>query len=142
VARVPEVVVDASVGCKWYLPEAGAEEALSLRDAHAEGEIRLLAPSLIAYELANALRHHPDMTANRLRSAVRWFFDLQIALVPPSGPELSRAAEIALARDLTVYDASYAALAEDRGCPLVTDDSRLLAASDRAIPPSRWVPPD
>jgi predicted nucleic acid-binding protein len=140
VARVPEVVVDASVGCKWYVPEPGAEAALSLRDAHADGEIRLLAPSLITYELANALRHHPGMTPSRLRSAVRWFFDLQIALAPPSSSELIRAGDIALARGLTVYDASYAALAEDRGCPLVTDDARLLRASDRAVPLSKWVP--
>ncbi|MHB0936135.1 MAG: type II toxin-antitoxin system VapC family toxin [Armatimonadota bacterium] len=39
---------------------------------------------------------------------------------------LERALEIALASRITVYDASYVALAESLGCQLVTGDSRLL----------------
>jgi predicted nucleic acid-binding protein len=138
VARVPQVVVDASVACKWYLPEVGAEAAVSLRDAHINARIRLYAPALITYEVANALRHHPDMTPSLLRASVRRFFDLQVALVPPSDSGLSRAADIAIDKGLTIYDASYLALAVDRACPLVTDDAHLLRASDQAVAPAEW----
>jgi predicted nucleic acid-binding protein len=84
VAKLPEVVVDASAVCKWFIPETDSSAAIALRDAHVGGRIRLLAPDLLSYEVANALRHHPGMSGDRLRSAVRSLFDLQVNLVVPS----------------------------------------------------------
>lgn len=121
--------------------EPGADSALVLRDEHFEGRIRLLAPSLIAHEVTAALRHHPGMNPSQLRASVRRFFDLQLTLVAPSRVGLSPAAKIALKRDLTIYDASYGALAVERGCPLVIEDLRLLRVSDRAILPSKCSTP-
>ncbi len=137
-ARLPEVVVDASVVCKWFVPETGSDRALALRDAHAEGRIRIIAPDVLCYEFANALRHHPGMSAHRLRAEVRFFFDLQVGLVPPSSAILGLASELAFREKLTIYDAVYAILAEAHSCSLVTEDSRLLRASDRAVPISGW----
>jgi predicted nucleic acid-binding protein len=140
VPRVPEVVADASVVCKWFVPEPGSDSALRLRDAHVESRVRIIAPQLLCYEFANAIRHHPAMTRTTLRTALRYFFDLQIGLAPPSVKAMSRIAEIALPAKLTVYDACYMELAEDHSCQLVTDDSRLLRAYDRAVSTSAWVP--
>lgn len=70
------------------------------------------------------------MNPSQLRASVRRFFDLQLTLVAPSRVGLSPAAKIALKRDLTIYDASYGALAVERGCPLVIEDLRLLRVSD------------
>ncbi|MGA7861749.1 MAG: type II toxin-antitoxin system VapC family toxin [Thermoplasmata archaeon] len=138
-ARLPEVVVDASAVCKWFVPEVDSEAALGLRDAHADGRIRIIAPDLLSYEVANVLRHHPAMSADRLRSAMRHFFDLQVALVPPSSALLGLASGYAHREKLTIYDAVYAVLAESRSCRLVTADSRLLGTSNRAVPISQWT---
>lgn len=137
-ARLPEVVVDASVVCKWFVPEAGSEGALDLREAHIEGRVRVLAPDLLAYELANALRHHPSMSTDRIRTATRSLFDMQISLERPSSASWVRAADFAYREKLTIYDACYAVLAVGHSCPLVTDDSRHLRASKLAIPSSEW----
>ena len=140
-AQLPEVVADASVVCKWFVEESGTEAALRMRDAHTEGAIRILAPDLMPYEVANALLHHPAMSAERLRRATRALFDLQISLARPSAADLGQAAEFAFRKRLTIYDACYAVLAERHSCSLVTDDNRLLGASTRAVPLSKWSPP-
>jgi len=38
--------------------------------------------------------------------------------------------ELALAHRLTIYDAAYLALAEQRGCPLFAADKRLMTAAE------------
>ncbi len=53
--RGMEVVVDASVVVKWFVKEEGSEEALRLRDRYVEGEIQIIAPELITFEVLNAL---------------------------------------------------------------------------------------
>jgi predicted nucleic acid-binding protein len=137
-ARLPEIVADASVVSKWFVPETASDIAVLLRDGHAEGRLRLLAPSLMPYEVANALRYHPAMTSERLREAVRALFDLQVHLVRPSPELLEPAAAFALQEKLTLYDACYAVLADRHSCPLVTEDSRLLRSSTRAVSLSKW----
>ncbi len=49
-------VVDASVVLKWYLPdETHGPQALVLLQQCAAGELEMLAPSLLTYELMNGL---------------------------------------------------------------------------------------
>jgi predicted nucleic acid-binding protein len=47
----PIIVLDASVGVKWFRPEAGSDEALELLEAHRDGEMRLVVPSIFSHEL-------------------------------------------------------------------------------------------
>ncbi len=125
--------------CKWFVPEPGSAAALPLREAHIEGRIAIIAPQLLSYEVANALRYHPAISRTQLRTAIRDFFGLQIALALPSSESLSRAADFAHRMKVTIYDASYAVLAESHACPLITDDSRLLHTSELAISVSDWA---
>ena len=138
-ARVQEVVADASVACKWFLPEKGTSAALLLRDDHIEGRVRILAPQLLCYEVANALRYHPALSPEGLEESIRYLYDLQLSLVHPTHRDLSSAAAFARRRRVSVYDACYATLAEKRSCPLITDDTLLLKSSRRAVPLSEWT---
>lgn len=90
--------------------------------------LELFAPDLMLLEVANTVRklsaagHVPVDTADRLVARLP---DLAIATVG-SGVLLSGA--WALRRNMTIYDASYAALAIELSCPLVTTDARLTRA--------------
>ena len=53
------IVVDASVVVKWFVPEKDTGKALKLRDLYIRGDVELLSPTLLYYEVSNALRHHP-----------------------------------------------------------------------------------
>ena len=93
-ARIPKVVADASLVCKWFIPEIGSEGAVALREAHTDGRVRITAPDLLCYEFSNALRHHSSVSRDQLRAAVRDLFDLQIGLVHPSSEILAESRRV------------------------------------------------
>ncbi|TLZ53598.1 MAG: type II toxin-antitoxin system VapC family toxin [Methanobacteriota archaeon] len=121
--------VDASVAVKWFVPEADAERARSLREAHEDGRVLLAAPILLVYEVLNALRYESRIGADAAIAAARDLIDLQIALDPASPDLLADAVRLAYRTGLTMYDASYLALAERLGCPLYSADAAQLASA-------------
>lgn len=125
-ALLPRYVIDASVAVKWYsrLGEEELEKADLLLNGHTRGELIILAPSLISYELANALRFNPNLGEADVIRATQDFHDLGIELVDF---DTVRPAAIRLAfqRGLTLYDAVYLAVSKNFNIPLVTADLKL-----------------
>ncbi len=121
-----EVVVDASVVAKWYIPEQHHRQARQLRDDYLEGNTDLLAPALLPFEVVNALRYSGHYEGDRLVEASTTLPEYGVRLVPyrEAGP----VAEVALELDVTLYDASYVALAHTTGATVYTADSLLLDA--------------
>jgi len=124
-AESQNVVFDASVAVKWFVPEQDSKDALTLRDQHIEGRLTLYAPALIIYEVANALRYRSDITETDLEHDIEALFQLDIAFIAPSSKSTAKAALTAKRLGITVYDAVYVELAEDIGCKLVTADDDL-----------------
>lgn len=119
-------VVDASVVVKWFVVEADSGDARRLRDDFLAGIVDVRAPSLLPFEVLNALRFHPTFPQARLRDAGLALDRAGIATVPLFGDYLGRTIELATREGITIYDASYAALAEIENCPLYTSDDRIL----------------
>lgn len=106
-----------------------------MREDYFEDRIDLLAPSLIRYEIGNALRFHPGSSPRELADAVKTIGDLQIDQAELD-PETVRAASgIAFQEKITFYDAVYIALAERNTVRLITDDQLLYkkASSKRNL---------
>jgi len=76
---VERFVVDASVAVKWLVTEKDTENALKVLDGYLAGRFELLAPTLIYYEVANALRLHPyyRLTLDELFKAIKLLRDLR-----------------------------------------------------------------
>jgi predicted nucleic acid-binding protein len=124
--RAPKtLIVDASVAAKWFVPEEDSGKAVKLRNRHVEGELTLMAPDLIVYEVANALSHHPDISDEALRENVEALFMVDLDLVSPSTELMALTADSARRYAISVYDSSYLALAEFIATNLVTADKRL-----------------
>jgi predicted nucleic acid-binding protein len=119
-------VVDASVVAKWFLEEEHTSEARRLRDDFLAGTAVLRAPALLPFEIMNALRFHPTFPSESLTDAARALDRTDIVTVPLVGEYLERTTRLALAEELTVYDASYVALAGMQDCPLYTADERII----------------
>jgi predicted nucleic acid-binding protein len=123
---VKAFVVDASVAVKWTAPEEFTTEALSLL----HGAEAMHAPAHWLAEAANTLwamfAVRRELTKVEM---LRRIADLAKAPVTTTPlPELvERAAEIAAALRVTIYDALYLALAAERALPFVTADRRLVA---------------
>lgn len=118
-------VVDASVAVKWFNMEEYSESAERLKDKHVKAQVTLVSPTLMVFEVLNALRYNPELGASDVKEAFDDLLGIQIKLYPVE-EWMSQAVMLAYDYGLTVYDASYVALANHLNCLLYTADSKLL----------------
>lgn len=123
--RQEETVIDASVVVKWFSQEEGSDRALAVRDGHVAGKRTLVAPDLLVYEIANALRFKPGFGPRVTAKAIEDLFNLQLDLTVPSRELVSRASELAHSYGITAYDSAYLALGELMGSEVITADKYL-----------------
>ncbi|MEM0094052.1 MAG: type II toxin-antitoxin system VapC family toxin [Thermofilum sp.] len=122
-----EVVVDASVVAKWFIAEKGREKAVKLRDDYVDGKVRLHAPALMPFEVLNAVRFsRRDVKADVLKAVAESLALYGIQLHQLSGRYAELVVEVALENGITIYDASYVALAKYLGAVLYTADQKLI----------------
>ncbi len=124
--RGTEIVVDASVVVKWFVEEEGSEEALKLRDRYIDGEVEIAAPELITFEVLNALLYKGLFTEEEMAQIHEALEAYSFSLYPLRGDYARKTLELALRNQITIYDASYVALALVRGTHLYTADERLV----------------
>jgi predicted nucleic acid-binding protein len=122
VERSEKVVVDASVVAKWFLEEVHSEKAMDIRLDYINGLVDLVAPDLLPYEVLNALRYDPDFGKADLEKVATAIEDYQLLLVPLK----TGAVDMAYEYGISIYDASYLALAKEMGVELYTADEKLL----------------
>jgi len=121
---VSAVVCDASAVVAVLL-DGGDDGAWTTRRLSGS---RLLAPAQLPFEVADIIRRHETagiVDAGQAAQAHADLLDLAVELWPH---HLLAGRAWELRPDLTVYDASYVALAELLGAPLVTLDRRIAAA--------------
>jgi predicted nucleic acid-binding protein len=119
------LVIDASVAVKWYTQEENRDEAIKILQAHMGGEIELTSPTLLAYEVINALRYNPSLTSEDQEKAVAALFLIGIDLKPPTQELMIKATRLANKYDITIYDAVYLSQAILQDTNLVTADKEL-----------------
>ncbi len=121
-----QVIVDSSVAVKWFAAqrESHVEEAYGLLERHRSGELELVVPSHLRLEVLNALWRRQWAGAD-LQSASRGLHLANLTWCEVDQRLADAAATIAVAHRLTIYDAVFAALANELDCELVTADKRL-----------------
>lgn len=77
-------VLDASVLIKWFSDEEYTDIALKLRDDFFKGNIELVVPDLLLYEVSNALRYNPNFDENDVVEAVDSLYDMGIDIIIPT----------------------------------------------------------
>jgi predicted nucleic acid-binding protein len=118
------IVVDASVGVKWFVPEVHAAEARQWRN----GPDELHAPALFFdLEIANIL--WKKVGRAEITRADAYLILGQLPVLPvtrhPEYPLLASAFDLANRTQRTVYDCVYLALAVQLSGRMVTADQKL-----------------
>ena len=137
---MPHFILDASVGIKMRVAEPHSDRAVELL-ASARRGTTLGAPELFFVECANVLWKYVrrmGYSAGQARTDLEQLLDLPLAVTPTADLALE-ALDLALKHDITVYDASYLALALRESATLVTADEKLvrkLAGLGSAV---RWL---
>ncbi|MDG6899168.1 MAG: type II toxin-antitoxin system VapC family toxin [Nitrososphaerota archaeon] len=125
-AKKGQFVVDSSVVAKWFLAEPGSDKAIELRDEFASGRVELAVPSLLFYEVMNALRFSGSFRASDLVVAARSLSKYRFGIWRPLGKLLELSSELSVEQGLTIYDACYVALGKRTSSRVVTEDKELL----------------
>ncbi len=122
------LVVDASVLIKFYVPEILSDRAERLLARVEEKEIDLLAPDLIYPEAGNILwkkQRLKELTRPEVEEIADAILLLPLKIEAPKSL-LPLAADMAIAYGMTVYDALYLSLAKVYETTMITADRKLV----------------
>jgi len=127
-----KVVLDASVVLSWFDEREGADSRASgLLDRFESGSLRVVAPRLLPFEVLNVVGRKWRWSPEPLVALAATIDGMDFELVDP---ELVYVATW-MNHGLSAYDASYVAVAAERGLKLVTADAAILeAAPEIAVP--------
>src|ERR1039458_1057656 len=121
------------------VPEPGRAPALELFEQYTSGEVLLIAPDILLAEFASLVakrNRRKQISAQQALQAFAWM----TKCAPPlfdMRPRLSRALDLSLQRQLSLWDCVYLALAPEPDCPVLTAHLRLFRAGRGARPSVR-----
>jgi predicted nucleic acid-binding protein len=136
------MIVDASVLLRAFFPDEEQVQAQALIRAHVIGRIRLIAPTLILYEVTNAVVQavrRERITDEEGEDILIAFDGLGIRMETVTWQQVW---PLARRFDRSAYDAAYLALAEARGETLITGDLRMYNAVRDHLDWVRWIGSD
>jgi predicted nucleic acid-binding protein len=133
------MIIDASIVLSALFPDEHQVEAQEVLRDHVSGRVRLSAPSLLEYEVTNAVVQ--AIRRERIKIAegqaiLEAFGELGIDIEQVSWQEIL---PLAQRFDRSAYDAAYMALAERREETLVTGDRRLYNAVHESLDWVQWI---
>jgi predicted nucleic acid-binding protein len=99
---------------------------MKIRNEFATGRLRLTVPTLLFYEVTNALRFSGVFNETDLTLAAKSLSKYRFGIWRPRGKLLELSAQMSVRENVTVYDACYVALARRLKTKLVTEDKELL----------------
>lgn len=120
------VVADASVVVKWFVEEEHTDAALRLRDDYVDRTVDIASPSLLPYEVLNALRYSPGFGERQLKEIVEALDKYCLWLAPLEGDLAYACVENSMRHGISVYDSAYISLGQIREIPVYTADRRLM----------------
>lgn len=128
VGSINTAVVDASFVLAYFLPDerAAAMKVDEVIGSHGVGKIKLISITLLPYEVMNGLKaavRQKRIDRETCSTIIENFVAMSINLIESDHQEIFR---VALTYDLSVYDAAYASLAQQKNCPLYTFDKKLM----------------
>lgn len=117
------LVVDTSVTVKWInqINEDLLTQADQILADVQAGSIRLLAPEISKYEIGNALLHK-KLDLPKALDSLGTIYQLPVTFVSETEELAQSTFKIATESNITYYDASFMALAQQENAILVTDN--------------------
>jgi len=121
-----EIVIDASVVVKWFIEEIDSDNARLLRDKFIEGEIELTAPSLLYFEVLNALKYSQLFDPSELDNAGESLENYGFNIITIKDKIRKHMIKIAVEHEISIYDASYMGLSIGLDKIYCTADEKII----------------
>ncbi len=119
-----QYVVDTSVIIKWLSTdkEDNIEQANRLLDDALDGDVELLAPELVKYEVGNVLLFSKKLSPDDAGIVLTQFYTLPIHFVSESEELSIDSFELASSLGITYYDAAFLAVAKYYESAVITEN--------------------
>ncbi len=118
------LVIDTSVFVKWI--NKNREENLEIADKILQdvkaGQIELIAPELVKYEVGNVLLKGKQLTPQQAYISIGTAYSIPVTFIPESEESARETFSLAYEHGVTYYDASFLSLAKQYNAILVTDN--------------------
>jgi predicted nucleic acid-binding protein len=121
-----EIVVDASIVVKWFIEEKHSNKANIIREKYINGDIELIVPSLMYFEVLNALKYSKLFELSELDDAAESLEKYGFNTVTIKKNLRKNMIKIAVDHKLSIYDASYLALSLGLGKIFCTADEKII----------------
>lgn len=120
------IVLDASVVTKFInTQEKESDIAEKLFRAHIEETEKILVPTLLFFEVANALATKSDLKEEYVKRGLRLLYDANFVIHEVNQEDMIEAALLAKKHKTSVYDMVYAVLAKKNKMTLITADNKF-----------------
>lgn len=122
------IVVDSSVAFKWLKSrnEPHRERAAVMLERHIKGEIRIIAPSLLFIEIANALSTKTATKPKIIQADLHALYNFSLEIYRETEEDVATSSLLARKNKTSVYDMLYAVIAKRLGTELITADEQFI----------------
>lgn len=126
------IIIDASVGVKWFSSEneKKVELAAELQKKHFMGKIELNAPDLFIFEVLNAIIYKNKFNISEINNIYNSLKLLYLKIIIPDDNIITNAISLSVKLNLSYYDAVYMAAAQKMEALLITEDKKILSHTD------------
>lgn len=127
-----QAVIDASFVLGFLLPDERSGAIDDVFDRFVKGKLTLSSCPLLPFEVLNGLVAavaQKRLSVSEAKTLAYAFLNMEI---PAESVTYEEAFQLAVDKKLSLYDASYAWLALDKGVPLLTFDAALARVMKRA----------
>lgn len=120
------VIVDTSVAYKWTdKNEEFRDKALAILQSHINSKVRIIVPDLIFYELANAWATKTKLSSYKISNSLKDLEESNLNVEMVRFDLVRKAILFSRKYKVSVYDATYAVLAKEKKCYLITADEKF-----------------
>jgi predicted nucleic acid-binding protein len=119
-----QIVIDANLITKWYITEQNSDKAEILREKFVKKEFEIILSPLYKFEVLNALKYSNLFTQSELNSIGESLESYGFKVISIQNKIRENMVNILMDYDLTIYDASYVALATEMSCLFCTGDTK------------------
>lgn len=128
-----KIVIDASVGIKWFktIDEKYVDYALKINDLRITDRVSILVPDLFFLEILNAFFTNPNYNLKDIIDIEKALYYMNLEIAYPDHQLLNDMINISDISGLTVYDSFYIAVAQKYEAHFITCDKKVLNNKNR-----------
>lgn len=118
------LVIDTSIAVKWLNQdnEDNIDQADKILEQARGGQVELLAPELLKYEIGNVLLFGKKIASEDIRDLMNIFYSLPITFIAGNKDIAHDTYVLAKILGITYYDASFLSIAKQYDATLVTEN--------------------